>query len=135
MGLLLFDRTWSRQNMPRPPTAWVALTLVIVVLLLLPHSPELPRPTLSQLTTGRWIPRYPRYISVEEILSGEGTVGMMECDGTRERLLGIANWVFEADEVDRWEWDQEEVIEKLLSMPEGMIIVGGELAVHPMSRD
>lgn len=60
---------------------------------------------------------------------------MMECDGTRERLLEIANWVFEAYEVDRWEWDQEEVIKKLLSMPEGLIIVGGELAVHPMSRD
>lgn len=55
---------------------------------------------------------------------------MMECDGTRERLLGIANWVFHADQVDRWDWDQEEVITKLLSMPEGMIIVGGELEAH-----
>lgn len=84
---------------------------------------------LNELSSGRWIERIPRFNKINEFLLGTERINMLECEGEDDRILEINNWLFKSEEelhCKRIEWDQIQVVKKLLTMPEGMIIVGGK---------
>lgn len=113
---------------------YIVALLALFLLFSLPASRHAVRPrptcTLDDLTTGSWTARRPGYSSASGFLRGTERTDMLECEGSDERVVGIANWEFVTEDQElcpRWTWDEEQVVRKLLSMSEGLIVVGGEL--------
>lgn len=86
------------------------------------------RPPLSKLTTGRWLPRHPPFARVQDFLGAHETVDTMECEGGGPRALQVANWVWQpAQASGGCEWDKQQAIDRLLAMPDGLLLVGDSL--------
>lgn len=104
--------------------------------------------SLNELSQGKWIKK-PRLEPEEEeeegsttttnsnskirkvsdFLLGTERINMLECEGKEERLLKINDYIFESNfkQCNRLEFNQLNVVKRLLTMPEGLIIVGGKL--------
>lgn len=114
---------------------YICCLLVVVLLFAIPGSNHAVQPTctLADLTTGSWTARRPGYSSASGFLRGSERTDMLECEGSDERAVAIANWEFVTEDQElcpRWTWDEEQVARKLLSMSEGLIVVGGELLLR-----
>lgn len=126
----------------RPSRTTIALVLIFftfVLYLSRPTPRRVARTSASvcsfdELTAGSWVARTPAVKQLEELLHGTQTNTGLECEG-EGRSVQSANLVFKPLDEERcpsWRWNDEVVVRHLLSMPEGMIIVGGTFFVEAL---